>query len=82
MLTPTRKNGPHTGFYAKIRAHFVAHPDAELTYTDIMEEFGVTLRSARRVVYVLADLGILEHRHVIRLRAGRHLRERQQEEVV
>jgi AraC-like DNA-binding protein len=78
-MHPTRRHGIKTGLYAQVRQYFIDNPDEELTYEAIMIKFDVTKRSAFRVVYALTELGMLEHVHVVRLRAGRHLRERQEE---
>ena len=55
--------------YAKVKRYFDDNPEEELTYQILMDKFNITRRVAFKVVYQLADDGLLEHVHVIRLRA-------------
>lgn len=57
------------GLYHRLRAFFLANPDEELSYDDIVVKFEATRHTAQMAVSRLNQTGLLESVHVIRLRA-------------
>lgn len=53
----------------RVKCFFRDHPDEELTPTDFRLKFGVTEATRRWLIVALAQEGLLESVHVIRLRS-------------